>query len=97
MGRLLFTIEDVFLITGRGVILVPGFKGEEAVRMGQEVLIKRPDGSEVRSTISGMDIPRGGQKNWGVAILVKGLSKEDVPVGSTVWTMEDMPSGEATS
>lgn len=88
MSRLLFTVEDVFLITGRGVIRVPGFTGQEVVRLGQEVLIKRPGGSEIRSTISSMDIPRGGKHYARVPILVKGLVKADVPIGSTVWTRD---------
>ena len=47
MARRLFVVEDTFLIKGRGLVPVPGVvpQGEERFRVGDLVVIKRPDGS----------------------------------------------------
>ena len=44
MGRLLFVVEDRFLIKGRGLVPVPGIvpQGEECFRAGDPILLKRP-------------------------------------------------------
>ena len=92
MARLLFVVEDAFFIKGRGLIPVPGIvpEGDERYRVGDPILLKRPDGSRLEWTIGGIEMlhcnpPR--QAN-DVIILLKGLNKEDVPVGSEVWSVD---------
>ena len=92
MARCLFTVEDTFSIKGRGLVPVPGIvpQGEERFRVGDSIIIRRPDGSHLESTIGGIEMisvtpPR--PKN-DVVILLKNLSKEDVPIGSEVWSTD---------
>jgi hypothetical protein len=92
MARRLFIVEDAFSIKGRGLLPVPGIvpQGEERFRIGDPIVIKRPDGSRLEWTIGGIEMilctpPR---PKTDVVILLKGLNKEDVPVGSEVWSVD---------
>jgi translation elongation factor EF-Tu-like GTPase len=98
MARRLFIVEDAFFIKGRGLVTVPGIvpEGDERFRVGDPILLKRPDGSRLEWTIGGLEMihctPR--RQTDDVFILLKGLNKEDVPVGSEVWSVHtpDPPS-----
>jgi translation elongation factor EF-Tu-like GTPase len=87
--RCLFAVEDTFLIKGRGLVVVPGIVpiGEERFRVGDPLLLKRPDGTSVSTNIGGLEFlcpnPSGE-----IVVLLKGFSKEDVPVGTQVWSSE---------
>jgi len=89
MPRCLCTVEDTFSIKGRGLVVVPGIVpvGEERFRVGDHLLLKRPDGTSISTTIGALEIlspnPRGG-----IAVLLNEFSKEDVPVGTEVWSAE---------
>lgn len=43
MARLLFTVEDTFMIEGRGLVPVPGIipEGNEKFMVGHSILLKR--------------------------------------------------------
>jgi translation elongation factor EF-Tu-like GTPase len=90
MARCLFVVEDTFFIKGRGLVLVPGIvlQGDERLRVGDPILLKRPDGSFFESAIGGIEMiygtPPSSKQN--VHILLKDLTKEDVPIGSEVWS-----------
>jgi hypothetical protein len=78
---LLFIVEQVFTITDRGVVLLPGL-GENVVRIGTPIRLVRPDKSVLDTKIAGItfetrDILVGPE-----------VRKEDVPVGTEVWTIE---------
>jgi hypothetical protein len=95
MARCLFIVEDTFFIKGRGLLPVPGMvcRGGERLRVGDALLLKRPDGSCLDWKIGGIELisnspPR--PKNE-VVILLRGLSKDDVPIGTEVWSV-DSPS-----
>jgi hypothetical protein len=95
MARCLFIVEDMFLIRGRGLVVVPGIlcQGEERFRVGDPLLLKRPEGSCLQWRIGGIELiscspPR--TKNE-VVILLRDLSKDDVPIGTEVWSV-DSPS-----
>lgn len=92
MARRLFVDEDAFFIKGRGLVPAPGLvpEGDERFRVGDPILRKRPDGSRLEWTIGGIEMiccspPR---PTHDVFILLKGLSKEDVPIGSEVWSVD---------
>jgi len=92
MARRLIVIEDTFLIKGRGLVPVPGIvpQGEERFRVGDPITVKRPDGSHFEWTIGGLEILSGAPprpKN-DVVILLKDLNKEDVPIGSELWSVD---------
>ncbi len=95
MARCLFVVEDAFFIKGRGVVPLPGLvpQGEERFRVGDPIAIVRPDGTRLEWTIGGFEMihrapstPRND-----VPILLRGLNKEDVPVGSEVWSVDEQP------
>jgi len=79
----LFTVEDTFWITGRGVVLTPGF-GDKPVRIGTVIRLIRPDRSTLLTTIRGVEF------HIDQPILIgENLKKEDVPIGTEVWLAEE--------
>jgi hypothetical protein len=86
MLRLLFIVEHTFFLPRHGIALFPGIVpvGEELFRVGSPILLKRPDGSEVQTSIAGMELPT--PNPGGVFVpFFKELGKGDVPVGTEVW------------
>lgn len=79
---LLFTVEQVFLITGRGVVLLPGL-GEKPVRVGTPVRLVRPNQSTLDTKICGI-----GFNEFRDILLGPEVRKEDVPIGTEVWLIE---------
>jgi translation elongation factor EF-Tu-like GTPase len=90
MARRLCTIEDTFFIEGRGLIPVPGIipQGKEIFRVGDSLLLKRPDGSSVPTAIAGLEMIHLPLPRQDVVILLKGLAKDDVPVGTEIWSVD---------
>jgi hypothetical protein len=92
MARRLFVVEDTFFIKRRGLVLVPGIvpQAKERFRVGDPIVLKRPDGPRLESTIGGIEIiscspPRPGTD---VVILLKNLDKAEVPIGTEVWSVD---------
>ena len=87
MARKLFAVEDTFTIQQRGPILAPGVQPEddERFRTGDALRLVRPDGSEVFTSIGGIEFfhpdPLGR-----FAILVP-LAKSEIPIGTEVWSL----------
>lgn len=77
----LTTVENSFMITGRGLVLVPGL-GENArrVQAGARIKLVRPDGSVMHTTIQGDSFNDGHELLVGPEVV-----KADVPVGTEVW------------
>lgn len=82
-----FVVADAFLIEGR-LILVPGFSSDGAVvRIGDGVLLRRPDGSTLTSSIAGFEMITSrppGPRSISLPISLRGLTKVDVPIGTEV-------------
>ena len=89
MARRLFTVTDRFLIQGRGLVLVPGILPveDERFRAGDPLMLKRPDGLEIMTTIGGIDFLRP-NPNHVVPVMLKDLGKDDVAVGTEVWSVD---------
>ena len=87
MSRRLFVVQDVFEIRGRGVVMLPGIVVQEGelFRHGDPIHLKRPDGSVVESQIGSLVLvtPNPGHE---VVILIKELTKADIPIGTEVWS-----------
>jgi hypothetical protein len=51
-------VEDTFTIKGRGLVLVPGIlpEGDERFRAGDPILLRKPDGSAIATTIGGLEL-----------------------------------------
>lgn len=77
----LFKVEDTFQITGRGLILVPGLgTNADKVSIGMIIKLKKPDKTEIVTTIAGIAFARKAP-----LLLPKEIKKEDVPIGTEVW------------
>ena len=95
-ARKLFTVEDTFMITGRGLIVEQGppFStfGTDGRTHSCSVEVKRPDGTAL---VAQADFymahfqPLEAQKRYlerGCYVcMLKGVAKIDVPVGSDIW------------
>ena len=82
----LSTVEDVFELIGRGLIIVPGIPADSQWRdlVADHVTLERPDGSKLRARIKGRDM--SGPKRLSTPLLIdSGLTKADVPVGTKLW------------
>lgn len=79
---LLFVVEQIFLVTGRGVVLLPGL-GKHFVRVGTPIRLIRPDGSTLHTHIRGI-----GFNEFNDIAIGADLTKADVPVGTEVWVDE---------
>ena len=89
MSRLLFTVEDTYSIEGRGVVLLPGLEpiGDEVFHPGDPIRIRRPDNSELNTRMRGLEFLSRRDKPCAlVIVLPKDVAKDDVPVGSEVWS-----------
>jgi hypothetical protein len=86
---MLFVVEDTFFIKGRGLVLAPGItpRGDERLRVGDPLLFKRPDGSELRTAIGELEMFMCSRVDR-MPILLLELGKADVPVGSEVWSVD---------
>jgi len=74
------------------LVPVPGIltHGGERFRVGDPLLFKRPDGSCLAWKIGGIEMihatpPRPRNE---VVFLLKDLNKEDVPIGTEVWSVD---------
>jgi hypothetical protein len=89
MARCLFTVEDTFVIRDRGLVLVPGIipEGEERFRVGDPIVLLRPDGSFIEANMDGLELLFPNPRHE-VVIMLKGMTKADVPVGTEVWSVD---------
>jgi hypothetical protein len=89
MPRVLLTVEDSFAIEGRGVVLLPKLEptGDEVFRAGDPIRIRRPDGSDLDTTMHGVEFLTTSKDSFPVILLPKHIDKSDVPIGSEVWSI----------
>lgn len=89
----LFVVEDVFQITGRGCVLAPGLSaaaGGPAVKVGSLLRLELPDGTVRETYAAGLEMLNyGGRPRPTVTtvpvLLPKDVRKEDVPPGTRVF------------
>ena len=95
------TVEDVFSVSGRGLVVLPGVPAPTpgtpaslrwTVRVGDVVRLERPDGSKFETTIRGVEfarlsyIPRGApREELRPLLLGSDLTKDMVPAGTKLW------------
>lgn len=75
----LFKVEDHFMVTGRGLILVPGL-GDKKASVGDPIKIIRPDQTFIETSIRGI-----GWNEFRDILVGSDLTKDDVPIGSEIW------------
>jgi hypothetical protein len=78
----LFTVNNTFIITGRGLLLTPG-PGNKTAKIGSKIKLIRPDKSIIETRIKGIIF----EGNHDI-LIGAGLKKEDVPIGTEVWLSE---------
>jgi hypothetical protein len=91
IARRLFVVEGVFLIGPDGPVLVPGLKHtghDDGVRVGDRIELRRPDGSVLVTRIHGINFPTP-SKGFHPISLPGSVDKDDVPVGTEVWSSPD--------
>lgn len=81
----LLTVEDAFLIEGRGVMVLPmitDYSGPTSF----SVVLKKPNGEEA-SVRAHLDIPRINppREPYPFICLLAGIGKQDVPIGTEIW------------
>lgn len=83
----LLTIEDTFLIAGRGLIVVPGVPIKQFAKpIDLEVELRKPDGSISQAVLSlqyTFQTPPPKVRRY--ACIFRNLDKNDVPLGTEVW------------
>jgi len=91
----LLIVEDHFLIAGRGLVLAPLLDlppdDRRFTQFTDEVLIRRPDGSEQRCPgyfWTEHFYRSGGKGSWHIALVLPTGTKESVPIGSGVFVSE---------
>jgi len=84
-------VEDIFQVTGRGLIVVPGpLRSEVTGGTNIPVELRRPDGSVLYAQVSLQHFfqspppPPEVAKQWGC--ILSGVAKEQVPIGTEVWS-----------
>lgn len=89
-GILLSIITDVFTITDRGCVVLPGVPYPSAtvpvLRRGASVVLRRPDGTELPTSIRELEmINRRPAIPFIPVLLPANVTKEEVPVGTELW------------
>ena len=71
-------------------MLLPGLKpvGEQRFKVGDKIRLRRPNAGDLVVTIAGLELPHPNPENE-VLILLGELSKDDVPVGTEVWSFDE--------
>ncbi|MGN6555354.1 MAG: hypothetical protein ACTHLW_16730 [Verrucomicrobiota bacterium] len=85
----LLTVEDTFLIEGRGVLVLPMITDYSGPTSFQ-VVLRKPDGEE--SLVQAhLDIPRfnTAREPYPFTCSLAGIGKQDVPIGTEIWISHD--------
>ena len=95
--KLLLTVENVFQITGRGCLLVPGLSGDPGVpplKVGSALRLELEDGTVRDTHVAGLEMLNYGARPRPAVITVPillpaNIRKEDVPPGTKVFLLPD--------
>lgn len=91
MATFISRTEDVFELSGRGCVVVPGvpFAFSSAnLKAGDRITLKRPDGSEIQTILRGFEIGSRHPSRCIPVLLGKEVSKQMVPIGTELWTLD---------
>lgn len=93
MRQKLFTIEETFSFgNGKGTVAAGELeKNSPSFKPGDEVILIKPEGKEINSKITGIEMPKflsleARQKAQNkVGVWFESLVKEDIPIGTEVF------------
>lgn len=92
--ELICIVEDTFQISGRhGLVIVPGLSYDLSwpLRIGDPLLLRRPDGTETRSVLAGIELisKRDLTRPLVTPIMIgPDVIKEQVPPGTEVFALQ---------
>ncbi len=91
----LFTVTDVFQIEGRGCVLVPGISsdpGDPIVERGARLQLQTPSGKVIDTFMKEVEMISYRKRPIKITtpiLLPKDIKKDDVPIGTKVWLLEE--------
>lgn len=91
----LFTVTDRFQIESRGCVLIPGVScepGDPVVRVGDRIRLQMPSGNDFDTTVRGIEHIRYAkmpEKITFPVLLPENITKDEVPVGTEVFLLEE--------
>jgi len=86
----LLTVEDTFLVEGRGIIVAPKIPIESyGGQRSRVVTLRTPDGGERKASAT-LDVPFVSPPPLAdyYLCLLAGLTEADVPIGTEIWLDE---------
>lgn len=87
MRRKLFTVTDCFQIGTRGAIIVGNLPVTTPTpKTGSTIVLVTPVGREISTKIGGINWPTAAGNVPKIAFLIKNISKEELPVGTEVFS-----------
>ena len=84
-------VEDIFDISGRGCVVVPGipYSFEPSVGIGAKLQFNNPSGSTVTATLQGLEmINRGKPMDHAPFSLDPSVKKGDIEIGAKMYLIE---------
>jgi len=88
MKVFLSKVDDVFQLTGRGCVVVPGIPeswDKKVIKVGDAIILKRPDMPEICTVVQGLEMGARTTPKITPLLLGDGVSKEMVPIGTELW------------
>lgn len=90
-------VDDVFIINGRGCVVVFSWLTDNVrVRVKDQIQLRTPDGNLRDTYIAGVETMCGPKVDWsklGIC-LPKDIGKQDVPRGTELWLSRDERGNE---
>jgi len=94
----LFNVEEVFWITGRGLVIIPGPWPQDSkarIKVGNLIEIRRPDGSTVASQITGVELAKQAKGPCCLALVLnQQITQDDVPKSSEIWLVSPQQAAQ---
>jgi len=86
MRQKLFTITDLFKIAGRGIVVVGECQPNlPVVKLQEPIVLVLPDETQIFAEVGGVDIFQTVSGVKKIGVLIRNLTKESVPVGTTIF------------
>ncbi len=88
MSHLICRVDDAFQISRRGCVVIPGIPKDAAfqIKVGDSLLLRRPDGSVLLTVFGGVEIVSPSNDRGSPILLGAEVTKDQVPIGTEVWT-----------
>src|SRR3954470_8352618 len=89
--RLLLVVQDTFAVSGRGLTVVPDVDLGSKFQSHITVELRRPDGTTIRAVALAQVpfITPAPQRRPHHVLTFATLTKDDVPIGTEVWMVEE--------